>query len=378
MSVEPGYVPPPPAGNELQQQPLPPQAWGAAPPPRRGMGSWIAITMVVIFVLFAAAGGGAYFAGTNLSRTYSPQQAVLNYFAAQQRGDVDTMLADANFTRGDGSYAQFFNKNALTAMLSMDQNKQISNLKIDSLHELNSSTAEVDTSMSWGGASYTHAYVVHKDLADTHYFFYNSWKVDVPSTTIPFDLPRQPGQLAVDGILLPDAKADTVEVIAGFHTLSMDQSAFYDRQTKTVNALLSPSLVSFEDKLSSTATVAISAAIRAGANVCNAAKYLCPNHTYHAPVRAGYIYYVDMPGHPQIYYKSYVQRLSGDITKGMTLDVTNDESWVYAKGTCVSNITFTGYGTKTYRFKGTWSADVQWTGSAFKATVYVDCAAKAA
>jgi hypothetical protein len=378
MSVEPGYIPPPPAGYQPQQQPLPPQAWGTAPPPRRGMGRWIAITMVVVFVLFAAAGGGAFFASTSLSQTYSPQQAVLNYFAAQQRGDVNTMLADANFTRGDGSYEQFFNKGALAAMLTLDQNKQISNLKIDSTRELNSSTAEVDTSMSWGGTSYTHAYVVHKDLADTHYFFYNSWKIDVPYSTIPFETPRQPGQVAVDGILLPNNDATSVQVVAGFHTLSMEESAFYDREAQTVNALLSPLIISFSDKISSTANVAVGAAIRAGAKVCNAAKYLCPNHTYYAPVRAGYIYYLDLPGHPQVYYKSYILRLSGDMTKGMTLDVTNDQSWLYAKGTCTSTMTVSGYGNKTFKFKGTWSADVQWNGSAFKATVYTDCADKAA
>src|SRR5580765_469849 len=78
-------MPPPPS----YAPPLPPAAWGTAPPAARTGGMrWAAITLIVIFVIALAGGAGAFAANSYLSDTYSPQRAALNYFTAQQRGDV--------------------------------------------------------------------------------------------------------------------------------------------------------------------------------------------------------------------------------------------------------------------------------------------------
>ena len=357
--------------------PVPAAASGLGPRPRRGR--LLPTILIVIFVLFAALGGGAYFANASFSATYSPQQAVINYLAAQQHGDVDAMFANANFTRGDGSYEQFFNKTGLTAMMALSENKEISNVKIKSNRQVDSATAIVVASMTWAGADVSIDYTVRKNLADTHFLLYNSWKVDVPNTTILFSLPNQPGPVQLDGILLPSTSATYVQAIAGYHTLSMQKSVLYDTVSQTVNGVGVPPPVTFEGKLSATAMAAAVAAVKAGSVVCNASKYDdCPNHTYHAPVKFNTIYYLTMPGYPEIDYKTYLFKYSGDLTSGMKLTVEKDGGLVYATGTCAVTMTVSGYGAHTYRFKGTWSADLTWTGSSFTATVYPNCEDKKA
>jgi hypothetical protein len=359
---------------------MPPAAWGTSPPARKGRGRWVAVTLILVFALFVVGGGGAYVANASLSTTYSPQQAVLNYLAAQQQGDVNAMLAAANFTRGDGSFEQFFNKSALTAMLDLSENKAISDVKIESTSQADSNTANVKASMKWAGSTYSHEYSVHRNLADAHFLFYNSWKVDVPFTTITFTLPSQPGPLEVDGILVPSGSAGGVQAIAGYHSVSMEQSALYDRVAQTVNGLeVFPAPVLFDGKLSASATAAIAVVIKAGSLVCNASKYYdCPNHLYHAPVKAYTIYYLRMPGYAEIDYQTYIFKLSGDLTKGMKVTVAKEDGVLYAEGTCASTLSVSGYGDHTYRFKGTWGANVTLTGTTFKATVYPDCADKKA
>jgi len=337
------------------------------------------VVLIVIFVLFAALGGGAYYANASFSATYSPQQAVVNYLAAQQHGDVDAMLASANFTRGDGSYEQFFDKTGLTAMMTISQNREISDVKVVSTRQVDSATAVVVTSMTWAGAGVSFDYTVRKNLGDTHFLLYNSWKVDVPNTTILFSLPNQPGSVQLDGILLPSTSATYVQAIAGYHTLSMEKTPLYDAVSQTVNGTGAPSPVAFDGKLSASAIAAAAAAVKAGSVACNANKYDdCPNHTYHAPVKFNTIYYISMPGYSEIDYKTYVFKYSGDLTTGMKLTVEKDGGLLYATGSCAVTMTVSGYGAHTYKFKGTWSANLTWTGAAFTADVYPNCEDKKA
>ena len=55
----------------------------------------------------------------------------------------------------------------------------------------------------------------------------------------------------------------------------------------------------------------------------------------------------------------------------MVLVVTNDPGIVNASGTC--NQTLTVDGSKTYRFKGTWTATLTWGSSGFVADLVYDC-----
>jgi len=364
-------MPPPPSYAPS----LPPAAWGTAAPATRARGErWLAITLIAIFAVSLVGGAGAFAANSYLTDKYSPQRAVLSYFTAQQRGDVDAMLANANFVRGDGSYEQFFDRVGVNAMMDLAQNKDVSDVKILSTKSVNSKDDQVDVSMTWAGSQHIYNYAVRKDVSNTNFLFYNSWRVDIPYATINLALPNQAGAIELDGMPMPAASVTSVEAIAGFHTVAMLQTAFYDTTSKLVNAVETSPNVGFEDtKLSGTAVTAAGAAIRAGASACDANQYDdCPGHTYRAPNRAGYIYYLTMPGYAEIDYTTYVFKYSGDLTTGMTLVVPKEQGLMYANGTCV--VTLTVNGSHTYRFKGTWGANLTWTNGAFKADVFPNCA----
>ena len=357
-------------------EPLAPAAWGTSPPPkRRGAGRWIAITLVLVVVLAVAAGGGAYIASASLSQTYSPQRALTTYFDAQKRGDVNAMWANANYLRGDGSYEQFFNKDALAAMMSIDQNKAISDVKISGSRAVDSSTTVLTVSLQWGGSQHSDDYTLHKNLADTHYFFYNTWKLDIPYTSIGFSLPNQAGAISVDGMSLPSNTVTSIQTIAGYHSVTMQKTAFYDAATKLANGVdVSPN-ITFDGTISPTATAAIATVVKAGAVVCDAKQYTdCPGHTYHSGGAAYTIYFLDgLPGYPSgIEYNYYVFNYSGDLTNGMLITIGKDTDTAYAHGTC--GVTMTVDGNRKYRFSGEWGADITVSNGAFKATVYPNSA----
>ena len=365
-------MPPPPSYAPA----LPPAAWGRAAPATRARGGrWIAITLIVVFAVSLVGGAGAFAANSYLSDKYSAQRAVLSYFVAQQHGDVNAMLANANFVRGDGSYEQFFDRVGVKAMMDIPQNKEVSDVKILSTKAVNSNLDQVDVSMTWAGAQHIYNYPVRKDASKTNYLFYSSWRMDIPYTTITLGLPNQPGAMELDGMPMPAASVTSVQAIAGFHTVAMLQTPFYDATSMLVNAVDTSPNAGFQDtKLSAAALTAAGAAIRTGANACDATQYSdCPGHTYRAPNRAGYIYYLtNLPGYPEIDYTTYVFKYTGDLTTGMTLVVPKEQGLMYANGTCA--VTLTVNGSHTYRFKGTWGANLTWTNGAFQASVFANCA----
>ena len=353
-----------------------PAAAGVAPGAQRKAGRrWLAVGLIVIFVLAAAGGGGAYFANAGLSQTYSPQQALRSYFAAQARGDVSAMWSSATYLRGDGAYDQFFTKEGLAAMMSMSENKDIAGVKINSTRVVDSNTVVVDASMTWAGASRTYDYTMRRNTSDTHYFFYNSWKIDIPYITITLNLPNQPGDILIDGLPMPPTYAgQPVQSIAGYHTVHMSPTPFYDASAKTANAVdISPN-VKFDGKINAAATAAAVSAIKAGEYTwCDASRYnTCPGHSYSSAGAAYTNYFLTgIPGYSEIQYNSYVFDFSGDLTSGMVLTVPKEKGLMYATGTCKENLTVDG--SRTYFFTGTWSANLTWTNGAFKASFYADC-----
>jgi len=363
-------MPPPPTHAPL----LPPAAWGtAAPAAAKRRNRWLAIALIVIFAVSVAGGAGAFAANSYLSDTYSPQRAVLSYFTAQGRGDVDGMMSNATFLRGDGSYEQFFDRVGVRSMMDIAQNRDISEVKILATKTVSSESDLVDVSMMWAGTQHIYNYTVSKDASRTNYFFYSSWRVDIPYTTITITLPPQPGAIELDGMPMPESTVTSVQAIAGFHAVTMLATPFYDATLKLVDGVDASPVAGFDGtQLSPTTVIAAGAAIRAGANACDAAQYSdCPGHTYRAPNRAGWIYFLTLPGYPEIDYTTYAFKYSGDITSGMKLAVPKDEGLMYATGTCA--VTLTVNGSRTYRFTGTWGATLTWANGAFTAEVFPNC-----
>jgi hypothetical protein len=354
-----------PVATQVVAQLSPPAAVGRGG--RRGLVS----ALILILVVVAAGGGGAAFANASWSTNYSPGQAALDYFAAQQRADAAGMMANATFLHADPASA-FFDRSAVTAMLRTRDNSDLKDVRVLSVHAVDVNTSRVNVSMTWAGTSRTATYTVRRDKSQSHYVFYNSWRVDIPSTTINLSLPNQPGLVRVDGIIVPSM---SVHAISGYHTVTVAGTSFYDSSSKVADGVDSDAIVQLDGNLSPTAMSAAGAAINDTLNNhCDAAKYPeCPGHTYTA-ANDGYIYYLNLPGYSEIDFKTYVFTLVSDPTAGMKVVVGTEAGQATASGTCATTLTVDG--SQNYGFTGTWTAAMTWRASSFSQTdVKFDCAA---
>ena len=380
--------PPPPApvaaGSAVEAIDTPPVAPYSPPPAyapvfqpaparRRGRGrAALAIGLVLVFIL-AVLGAGAAYANLSLSTTYSPQRAVSDYFTAQVRGNAAAMMDNATFLKGDGAVERYFDLGAVKAMLSLEPNRQLTNVKVVGTQRVDDVTSNVTVSLVWAGSPRTHTYTVRSDPLRVHDLFYHSWRVDIPFVSIHFTMPKQPGVLRVDNMNAPPG-ATSVMAIEGYHTVSMGATDLYDEASVVIAAFDGDVSTTFDGKLSSLAVASAKASVKRTFALCPA-QGNCLGHTYYVPQKAGYIssvYWSKLPGYREIdAYKSWKWSLSGDPTTAMVLVVTNDPGIVNASGTC--NQTLTVDGSKTYRFKGTWTATLTWGSSGFVSDLVYDC-----
>jgi hypothetical protein len=362
------YAPysPPPVGA-----PMPvPLAFG--PPPaakKRGSRVLLIVGIVAVFLIVVLA-GGAILANASLSSTYNPKRAVSDYLAAQSRGDVNAMMLGATFTAPDNTTPQLFNKDAVTAMMQMVENRTISKVSITSSQDLDSSTSKVSVSMSWNNTQRTQTYTVRKDTSRVHDFFYYSWRVDIPYTSINVTLPNQAGAIVVDaiGVFSPAA----INVIQGYHTVTMQSTNFYDEASQTANSVDGAASVTFPSKIGANALVSAGDAVKAAFNnvTCDVSKYYdCPSHVYKVP--AGYYDTLPAAGGDIRADTTWNSAFVGDPTTGMTLVIGTDTNKITANGTCAMKLTVDG--TKGYNFTGTWTGTLTWTNGAFASDVTANC-----
>jgi uncharacterized membrane protein len=359
------YSPPPVSA------PIPVPSAFAPPRPKRGRSRKLLIVGIVAVFLILVLGGGAVLVNASLSSTYSSKRAVTDYFAAQARGDVNAMMSNATFVNADTTSSQFFTKAAVTAMMSTAENRAISNVAVTSAQDLDSSTSKLTVSMTWNGTPRTQTYVVRKDASRVHDFFYNSWRVEIPSTNINVNLPNQPGDVQVDGISVTSALLITV--IQGYHTVTMLNTAFYDETSQTADAADAAPTVTFPSKMGAVAMAAAVAAVKAAfANVtCDASKYYnCPGHAYKVPATDAYDVLEAAGGNINA-YSSWSIAFTGDPTTGMTLVITTDAGKVTASGACAMTLTVDG--SHKYNFKGTWSGTLTWSNGGFGSDMTENC-----
>ena len=307
------------------------------------------IVAIVTVFLLVVLGGGAFVANASLSAEYSPQKAVTDYLAAQTRGDVPTMMLNANFLRGESGSDQLFNQDAVTAMMSVPENRSITNVSVTATETVDSSTSNVSVSMTWNGTPRTQTYVVHQDTARVHDLFYHSWRADIPSSSITVTLPNQAGALSVDGVGLP-AGTTSIAVIQGFHQVTMAATALYDADVETADAVDGTASVAFRTDLGASALAAAQDAVKqtfTGTWQCDVAKYFdCPNHTYSGAA------VLNAPGGDITANSTWIITFEGDPTANMELSVSTTSGKIDASGTCGMQLVVDH--AKTYHFTGTW------------------------
>jgi hypothetical protein len=327
--------------------------------------------VAAVFVLGIVAAIAGY--AISISRANSPEQVVRTYFDAQKRGDVNAMMSTAHYMRGDGAYERFFDRSAVAAMVEVPQNRDIRDLKVVSTKNFDSSTAVVTVSMNWAGMDRTVPVRVRKNSPDLVVPFLTSWSVEMWSANITLELPIQAGKVSVDGIEVPGDAPASVQVIAAFHKVDMAKTPLYDGASHIADAVTGEPNVALDGNLSQSVMASAAKAIKAGALVCDPVKYYdCAGHKYVAPIKAGFVYYLTMPGYGEVDYASYVFTLTGDMTKGMKVTPAEESGRLFASGKCT--VTMTVNGSRTYRFSGDWSADLTVVdGGAFTADVVPNC-----
>lgn len=382
---EPPPYSPPPASTPAQVPPAYQQQFGAPyapyqppaqqqPAARRGGGRTLLIIGIIAVVVLAALGGGGVIANASLSSTYSPQKAVSDYFSAMSKGDVTGVMSNATFLSGDSGFSELFGKSAVTAMLAINENKQVTNVHVGNVSTIDDSTRSVPVTLSWGGSPRTLTYKVQKDTSRVHFLLYPSWRVVVPFSTITIKVPNQGGAVDVDGVNLPD-NSGSAQVIQGFHTVTMAVSNFYAAHVLTADAVDSTSSVTFPSDLSASAQSAAVDSVKGAFNnvTCDANKYFdCPNHAYKVP--AGYYDVLPAAGGDIRANSSWSLAFEGDPTSAMKLVVSSTTGQVDASGTCGMKLTVDG--SHVYHFTGTWSGTLTWSGNTngnFSSDVTINC-----
>ena len=361
------YAPfsPPPASAPLPM----PSGFAAPPAARKGGRRGLVIGAIVAVFLILLLGGGAALANASLSSTYSPKAAVMGFFAAQARGNVDAMWSNATFETGGGSQ-DFFSKDAVTAMMANDKNRDVGNVSVISTQDPDSSTSKLSVAMTWAGTQITQTYTVSKDTSRVHDLFYYSWRVEIPAWAIGVTLPNQAGPVQVDGISV--SSPSSVEVIQGYHSVKMTGTDIYDEATQVANASDGSTNVTFPTAVSQGAFKAASDSVKgAFANeTCDASKYFdCPNHKYTVP--SGYYDTLPAAGGDIRANSSWVIVFTGDPTTNMKLVVTADAGKVTASGTCTMTLTVDG--NKTYHFTGDWTGTLTYSSGGVASDVLENC-----
>jgi hypothetical protein len=339
---------------------------GQAARPRK---LWLVAAAVAVLEIVVL--GGADAAGYELrSSTYSPERAVTDYFAAQSQGDMSGMMANATFQQG--SNREFFSQAAIAAMMQLPQNKDVHNIKVVSSHAIDATTRSVAVSMIWGGQHRSLTYTVRKDNSRFRDFVFRYWRIVIPFATIHITLPNQPGPVQVDGFTPATSDVSSVQVVDGYHQVTMSANDFYDRTSQLVDAVDSPPNAEFVPAVVSPGAVAMAAAaVKLAFPNCDAATYSgCLNHTYSAP-SDGRKYYFDLPGYGQVFWTTYRVALVGDPTSDMKLVVPTDAGKANASGTCTITVTFDG--TSNYNLAGPWTATLTLANGQFSADLASNC-----
>jgi len=329
------------------------------------------LVLGAVGVLAIALVAGAVVANASLSQTYSASQAVQDYYAAMAHRNADGMLANATFIKGDGSYSYFFDRPALQGMLELPANSDIRNVKVTSDRPIDGSSRTITVSMTWNGKGRSETLTVRKNPAQTHWLFYQSWKVEIPSTRIQVKLPNQSGIVSLDGIPGSSDNQSAIQAVPGYHRISMAETEFYDASSADVDAVDPTASVTLEGKIRASALEAAQASVKSAFNNCDAAKYDdCLNHTYPAPDQ-NFSWYFKLPGYGNVNYARYVYTLRGDLTAGMTLTIDAESGKASVSGTCATVLTVDG--SRRYNLKGDYTGTLTWTGDSFASHVVGGC-----
>jgi hypothetical protein len=349
-----------------------PPAAGKSRGVRRRLTITIALGGALVVVLAVA----TFLVNSRLAQTYSPEQAVLDYFSAQRHGDANAMWSQATYPVAEGGYGSFFGRAAVSAMMQLKENRDVRDVRITSVRRVDSNDVVVGASLVANGTRRSEQFSVHKDTSHMHWLFYPSWRVEIPASTIQLVLDSQAGDIWVDGVPNPPGAGSNVQVIGGYHQVRMLDTHLCDGATQTVDARETVS-VTFKCTPSqnalSLASAAVAAAQKDFPNRCDATSYMdCPGHVYLAPASPNIVALLAVPGTGDVVVLTrYVYNLTGDLSTGMNVTVGSDRDSVLVSGPCTTTLVVDD--SHHYNLKGDFHGTLHWNGQGFDADLTLSC-----
>jgi hypothetical protein len=331
-----------------------------APPARRGRRRMVLVGSLAAVGLLALLG---LVANGFLASAYSADKAVRDYFAAQQRGDVAAMWANAQFEQPDGAYSKFFGRPALDAMMAVKANSDLRDIQVGSPTRVDSETRSVTVSMTWVGKPFSQEFTVRQDHSRSHWLLYPYWKVEVPSVPISLTLPNQAAPISLDGIAAPRSAQDQLDSIMGFHKVTMAANGLLKAQQVPVDARQAEASATVAGELQDGRMADLRVGIKRALEACDPAQYKdCVNHAYSAPNR-NFIWYLTVPGSGDVNFTSYTFTERGDPAADVSVTIEPKVGIVSVHGTCAETLTMDG--TRRYQLKGDYDGTMRWDGGGF-------------
>ena len=302
-------------------------------------------------------------ANAALSRTYGPESVVRAYFAAQQRGDVSGMWANANFERPDGAYEAFFGRLALAGMMKVKANSNLRDISVGAPRRVDFRTQVVRASMTWEGKPYSRDFKVQEDHSQSHLLVYPYFRIQIPTVAIRLHLPNQAALINLDGTPAPRSSQDVLDSIMGFHQVTMDATGLLNGQDLTVDARQDAYPVTVPGTLQDARMAELRVGIRKAFEDCDPTRSNgCINHTYTAP-DSNFIYYLDIPGAGRVAYTKYVETERGDPAADVSVTIEPGVGIVRVHGTCAETLTIDG--SRHFQLKGDYGGTMRWDSTGF-------------
>jgi hypothetical protein len=175
---------------------------------------------------------------TVLAGAATPQQAAMNYLAAQQHGDSTTIwnqtYLDTSSTANVGH--SLLTRQALQAQLTTSR-PTYSGLRVERT-DLNGNTASVELSFQQQNTRPHITLKLRKDPAHATMGVFPVWQVVVTPALLDFKLPKYLGGLSVDGVGIEVGNGDTqIAVFPGQHVLALAASDVFQATSVTISAL---------------------------------------------------------------------------------------------------------------------------------------------
>lgn len=206
--------------------------------------------LAVLLVIALGAIGANALVGAN----HTPEKTAVAYFSAEQSGDAATMWEKGIFEKKAGifgllgsSSTELLSQDALTGMMKLSQNRDISAIAVKSVDSVTDTTAMVTLTFRRAGSAVTQTVDLRKDSSQKALGIYPVWRVVAPVSSLSIDGGKGLSAVSVDGVSVAlSGGSASVDVIAGYHAVDTAESGILSAESQAVDATGDQASVTFK------------------------------------------------------------------------------------------------------------------------------------